>query len=110
MHENLNLLSFGICGIKNDWVDIMNACDSLDRMYYILEEGAGYILNGEKHYFIKNHIYILSHTLNLQYFSESDRFFHAFINYSHILPPHQEDVLDIDINQSPVLKADIDAF
>ena len=110
MQENLNLLSFGICGIKEDWVEIMNTYSSVDRMYYILEEGAGYIENGEKHYFIKNHIYILNHTLNLQYFSESNRFFHAFIKFSQILPPRQEKVMYADAAQSPVLKADIDAF
>ena len=110
MQETLTMLNFGISSVVEDWLEVMNAHSPVDRVYYILEEGAGYILNGEKHHFIKNHIYILSHTLKLTYFLDDLHFFHAHITYNNILSPQFDDVVDICASDSPLLKADIDVF
>ncbi|MBQ7792865.1 MAG: hypothetical protein IJ367_05185, partial [Clostridia bacterium] len=110
MQENLTMLNFGVSSVFSDWLEVMNSPSPVDRVYYILEEGAGYILNGVRHKFIKNHIYILSHTLKLTYFLDSPAFYHAHITYNNILSPKFRDVVDIPIESSPVLKADIDAF
>lgn len=110
MQENLTMLNFGISNAVEDWVDVVNAPSPVDRVYYILEEGAGYIVNGERHKFIKNHIYILSHTMKLTYFLDDPRFYHAFITYNNILAPQLNNVIDISLDESPILKADVDAF
>ena len=112
MQENLTMLNFGISTVESvpDWLEVMNSASPIDRVYYVLEEGAGYILNVEKHKFIKNHIYILSHTLKLTYFLDDPHFYHAFITYNNVLSPQLDDVIDIDLEDSPILKADMDAF
>jgi len=110
MSENYNVLGFGMTGTPDNWASIMNHTVLIDRIYYVLREGAGYIYKGEKHYFLKNHIYVIDHTLDITWFLEDANFYHAYIDYTGAYCGEYEEVLEIKPEENTVLKADTDAF
>lgn len=110
MYSNLSIFDYGLSGIDENWIPIMNSVCFADRIYYIIEEGAGYIIDGKKHPFRKNHLYVLSHTLKLSYYVENGNFFHAYITYNNHLSPKYSDVIDIDLDTPSMLRSDVKTF
>ena len=110
MYSNLSIFDYGLSGIDDNWLHFMNSLCFEDRIYYIVEEGAGYIINGEKYPFRKNHLYVLSHTLKLSYYVESNDFFHAFITYNNYMSPKYNGVIDIELNSPSMIRSDVDTF
>lgn len=110
MEKRFHILGYGMTGVTEYWVNMMNQTQLVDRLYYIVREGAGYILHNEKHYFIKNHLYFINHSLNATYFLEDSDFCHAYIDYTDFCSNDYEEMIDICLEQEELLKADVDTF
>ena len=110
MKTRFNMLGYGLTSAPPNWAHMMNQTAFVDRIYYIVREGAGYILNKEKHYFIKNHLYVISHSLDITYFLEDEDFYHAYIDYSGALSVDYDKVIEILPREDTILKADLNAF
>lgn len=110
MENRFQILGCGMTKVPENWLDIMNKTQLVDRLYYIIEEGAGYIVHNEKHYFKKDHLYILSHCLNITYFVEDWDFCHAYIDYTDSHFGEIQDVIEIKPKNDSLLKLDVDIF
>ena len=110
MEEQYQILHYGMSGIDEKWAFSLNHGSFVDRIYYIIEEGAGYIENGVRHHFIKNHFYIINHSVDIQYFAENYNFNHAFIDYVSSDLIGYGGVIEIFPEEGTILKADADAL
>lgn len=110
MEQQLTILHYGKSGVTEDWAFMLNQTSFVDRVYYILEEGAGYAVNNEKHYFIKNHFYIINHSADIKYFVDDYNFNHAFIDYTSTDLRGYSDVIDICPEEGTMLRADAEAM
>lgn len=94
------------CGINTpppDWLFHVNNQSHINRVYYVIEEGAGYIFRGERHRFMKNHLYILPHQLGLEYFLEEGKFLHLFVDFSSSTTLNYPEVLSFPLQQYPLI-------
>lgn len=110
MRNNIAVLHYGISNISDKWAFSLNHTTFIDRVYYIYEEGAGYIENGKKHYFIKNHIYIINHSARIEFFAENYNFYHAYIDYTSADTQGYDKVIDIAFGENPLIKADMESI
>ena len=110
MENQFTILGYGKSGVHENWANRMNNSQFADRIYYILCEGAGYIIDGEKHYFIKNHLYLINHRSNIEFFVEDFAFYHAYIDYNSAIHSFSTPVIDIFAEKDSLLEADINAF
>ncbi|MBE6930119.1 MAG: helix-turn-helix transcriptional regulator [Ruminococcaceae bacterium] len=110
VQERFHIHIYGKSGDLTNWERILNRKTYTNRLYYILEEGAGYLENHEKHYFLKNHIYLLSHRAQFTCFLEDPAFSHLYINYTDDSLSGYDRVIDVDPAASPLLRADAEVF
>ncbi len=104
-----NILSFGISKAPSRWV-VMLTNGVVNRMYYTLCEGAGYIRKGKKYYFKKDHLYILSPFQDVEYFIENHDFYHAYIDYVDMSLCRYDDIMEIDVSKHPMIREDVNMF
>lgn len=110
MEKQFDILHYGISNVTEEWAFSLSKTNFTDRIYYIVEEGAGYIEEGVKKYFIKNHLYIINHSADIKYFVDDYKFCHAFIDYTSSDLSGYDRVLDIFPQNGEILKADTDAM
>ena len=110
MEKRFNIFGYGLASLPENWVQMMNQTVLVDRIYYIVREGAGYIIDNQKHYFMKNHIYVINHSLNITYFWEDKDFYHAYIDYSAAFSAEYDNVIEICPQEDSLLKTDVNAF
>ena len=110
MKKSFHIQSYGKSANLKYWEYLLNKTTFINRLYYILEEGAGYIENGEKHYFLKNHIYLLTHGASATFFIENENFSHFFINYTDDYLTGYDKIIDIPPDKSEIIKADSEVF
>ena len=110
MKNNIAVLHYGKSNITDKWAFSLSQTTFIDRLYYIYEEGAGYIENGKKHNFIKNHIYIINHSAQIEFFAENCDFYHAYIDYTSADTQGYDRVIEIAICENHLIKADVDAI
>ncbi len=110
MEKDYTILHYGISGVYEKWALSLNKASLVDRVYYILEEGAGYIAHGRKNYFIKNHVYIINHNADIEYFAEDFGFRHAFIDYMSEGAEGYGEVLEIPLQNNPLIKCDVETM
>lgn len=110
MKTGINILGCGMSSAPSNWAHMMNQTAFVDRIYYIVREGAGYIQNQQKHYFIKNHLYVISHSSDVTFFLEDEDFYHAYIDYSGARLAAHDKLIEIFPKEGTILKADLDAF
>jgi len=110
MEKQFDILHYGISHVSEEWAFSLSRTSFIDRIYYILQDGAGYIEKGVKKYFIKNHIYIINHSADIKYFVDDYKFCHAFIDYTSADLVGYDHVLDIFPQCGEILKADADAM
>lgn len=110
MKTTFSLVSYGIPQpLPDTWLLMVNAHELINRIYYILEEGAGYIKDEKKIPFKKGYFYFLPTTSGVEYYLDNKSFTHAYIDFmdSKVYP---KDILIINPDDNPVLKSEIDVF
>ncbi len=110
MEKDYTILHYGISGVSEKWAFSLNQTSFVDRVYYIINEGAGYIVDNKKRYFIKNHIYIINHCANIKYFVEDYNFKHAFIDYINEGVEECNKVVEIPLQNNELIKCDVDSM
>lgn len=110
MEKQFDILHYGISHVSKEWSFSLSQTNFTDRIYYILHEGAGYIEDGVKKDFIKNHLYIINHSAGIKYFVDDYKFCHAFIDYTSTDLSGYDHVLDIFPQNGDILKADADTM
>jgi len=110
MEREYNILHYGISGVTENWAFSLNQTSFIDRVYYIIEEGAGYIKNNQKKYFIKNHLYVINHSADIKYFVDNYNFRHAFIDYITEDIEEYNDVIEIFPDNNVLTKCDTQAM
>lgn len=110
MRERFHIHIYGKSGDLTNWERILNRKTYTNRLYFILEEGAGYLENHEKHYFLKNHVYLLSHRAQFTCFLEDPAFSHLYINYTDDSLSGYDRVIDVSPEASPLVRADAEVF
>ena len=99
------------CGLSTpppDWLFYVNNQHHINRVYYIIEEGAGYIYKGEKYKFKKNYLYVLPHMVDLEYFLDDDKFLHLFMDFSSSTILNYNEVLSFPAHEYPLIVKNLD--
>ena len=110
MDYSYDLNGWGISGITPNWLTFTNSHTLCGRLYYILEEGAGYISNGEKHLFKKDHFYVLPANAGISFFLKSENFYHLYVDFIDINVLNYDHVISFHIDEQPLIKRDIETF
>lgn len=110
MKTNFSLISYGLPQqIPDRWLLMLNSQLLINRIYYILREGAGYIKDSKKIPFKKGHFYFIPNNCRIEYYLEDEHFSHAYIDFCDS-KHYPCEVITINPSDYPVLKSEIDVF
>lgn len=80
------------------------AAAQVNRLYYVFDGCGYYILNGEKHYFKKNHIYLIPHHVRITPgFDPAIGFRHCNIDFYSSIAFNVSEVIEIEADKFPLL-------
>ena len=108
MKPDFTLYECGVSTPPQDWLFYVNNQHHINRVYYVLEEGAGYIYKGERIKFLKNHIYVLPHMVDLEYFLDDEKFLHLFVDFSSSTTLNYSEVLSFPAWEYPLINKNLD--
>lgn len=90
---------------EDKWKNSING--GINRLYYIVDGIGGYYKNQKKHYFKKNHLYLLPAYNDFptwsSYKSENDRLNHIFVNFEMIPPIITNEVIEFNPHNDPMV-------
>lgn len=111
MSYKINMKNYGLSSPRhNTWQINMNKKSGETRLYYVIQEGNGYITGGEKHLFKKDHLYILPPLKKVKYFVTEGEFRHVYFDFTVVKGLFFDNVIDIPLEEYPLIKYDIDMF
>ena len=103
MKHDFTIYECGVTTPPPNWVFFVNNYYHINRVYYVIDEGAGYIYKGKKYKFLKDHVYILPHTVDIEYFLETKSFLHLFVDFSSSTALNYNEILCFHINEYPTI-------
>lgn len=111
MSYKINMKNYGLSAPRRDsWQTNMNKKNGETHLYYIIQEGNGYILDGKEHLFEKNHLYILPPLKKIKYFLRGNEFYHMYFDFTVVKGLFFDNVVDISLEEYPLIRYDIDMF
>lgn len=110
MKQKINLVSYGIPkSLPPTWILMVNSHELINRIYYIITEGAGYIQNSKKIPFKKGYFYFIPSNANIEFYIDEPDFTHAYIDFLNS-KVYSRQVLEIKPADYPVLESQIEVF
>lgn len=110
MEKGYGLYGWGVSGLTPDWLMYTNHKLFCNRIYYIIEEGAGYIYKDKEYNFLKNHCYVLPSNCSLSFYIIDKNFKHAYIDYTNPIILNYDHIVSFNIDDYSMIKRDIETF